>query len=121
MAKRESSAPRTYRLAAGAVRDEAGLSLIITMLVMVLVSAIGVAMTSVASTEMAISANGRHAVEAFYAADSGLEQIKVDLRGDSTWVGQIINVSTLQVRTPFPDSFTINGNSVMIRLRPASS
>jgi len=84
------------------------------MLVMLLVSAIGVAMTDAASTELAISVNGQHAAQAFYAADSGLEQIKVDLLEDSTWVAQILNVGTMTLRSPFPDSFTINGHAVTV-------
>jgi len=114
MAERQSSAAESRITAARPLRDEAGISLIITLLVMLIVSAIGVAMATSASTDMTISVNTQHGAQAFYAADSGLEQIKVDLATDASWVTQMLDIRKMGLWDPFPDAFTVNGNAVSV-------
>ena len=64
---------------------ERGVALVITLLVMVLLSAIGLAVTLISSTERQVAAAHRRAVETFYLADAMLARVVYDLAGIADW------------------------------------
>jgi len=67
------------------VRSERGAALLVTLLVMVLLAALGLAVTLISSTERQVAAAHRHAVETFYLADALLERVVHELAGVPDW------------------------------------
>ncbi len=67
------------RRAAGLVRDEQGVALIIALLATMLLTALAMALIMVTNTETKITANFRNSQEALYAADGGTERVVQDL------------------------------------------
>jgi Tfp pilus assembly protein PilV len=65
--------------------DERGVALIIALLAMVLLTALGLALTLVTMTEARIAASYRDGVEALYAADAVLERLVQDVGADPDW------------------------------------
>lgn len=61
------------------------MALIITLLVMVLLTALGLAVTLVSSTERQVAAAHRRAVETFYVADAMLARVVHELAGIADW------------------------------------
>jgi len=59
-------------------RDEKGMALVITLLVMFLMAIMGTTLFSISTTEMKISRNNRFSSEAFYAAERGNEYAQTD-------------------------------------------
>ena len=64
---------------------ERGVALVITLLVMVLLTALGLSLTLVTSTERRVAAAHRHAVETFYLADAALARVVADVAGIADW------------------------------------
>jgi len=95
-------------------REERGTALLITLLVMLLVFALGSALATSMLAEIASSANYRSRGAALWQADSGLERVAVDLLADPTWARNMVDFSTIPmvVTNPFPISSTINGTTV---------
>jgi hypothetical protein len=60
-------------------------ALLVTLLVMVLLTALGLAVTLVSSTERQVAAAHRRAVETFYLADATLARVVHDLAGIADW------------------------------------
>jgi len=75
--------PRARRLKP--VSDERGVALIVALLVMVLLSALGLSLTMVTSTEERIAASYRDGGEAFYAADAAFERVVQELTLVPDW------------------------------------
>ena len=67
------------------ISDEHGVALIVALLVMVLLSALGLSLTMVTSTEERIAASYRDGNEAFYAADAALERAVQELALVPDW------------------------------------
>jgi hypothetical protein len=66
-------------------RGERGVALIITLLSMMLLSALGLALTLTTSTEVRISSAHGRGVEAFYAADAAFDRALHDLSLAGDW------------------------------------
>lgn len=103
----EAPLPRTRR-------SEEGSAFVITLLVMAITLAMGLALVTSGVTELDISGNYRSRATAYYAADSGLEQTIVDLGATTTWIEQVIDTTTWTIRDPFPTSITIGGQTVSL-------
>ena len=95
-------------------RTERGSAFVITLLVMAITLAMGLALVTSGMTELDISGNYRNRATAYYAADSGLEQTVVDLGASTTWIEQVIDTTTWTIHDPFPTSITINGQTVTL-------
>jgi PilX N-terminal len=80
--------PVTERL-----RDEQGIALVIALLCMLLLTALGMALTMTTITEKRIAGNYRNGVETIYAADAGVERVMQDLLTVPDW-NKILDGST---------------------------
>ena len=60
--------------------NERGVALVVTLMAMLLLSAIGAALVVVTGADVQIAANAGAAVEAFFAADAALERTAAELR-----------------------------------------
>jgi len=80
--------PVTERL-----RDEQGIALVIALLCMLLLTALGMALTMTTITEKRIAGNYRTGVETIYAADAGVERVMQDLLTVPDW-NKILDGST---------------------------
>lgn len=65
--------------------DEQGIALVIALLCMLLLSALGMALTLTTMTERRISSNYRDGVETVYATDAGVERVIQDLLTVPDW------------------------------------
>ena len=65
--------------------DEQGIALIVALLCMLLLAALGMALTVTTTTERRISSNYRDGVETMYAADGGVERVMQDLLTVPDW------------------------------------
>src|SRR5262245_13839242 len=65
--------------------DEQGIALIVALLCMLLLTALGMALTVTTTTERRISSNYRDGVETIYAADGGVERVMQDLLTVPDW------------------------------------
>jgi hypothetical protein len=79
--------------------DERGIALIVTLMTMMLVTALGLGLIVTTMSETAISSNNKDSAEAFYAADAGIERVMQDLLLVPDW-NRILQGS---VRSPFID------------------
>ncbi len=66
-------------------RDERGIALIISLLAMLLMTALGMALMLNSQTEMLIGANYRDSVEGAYVADAGVERVMQDVLTIPDW------------------------------------
>ncbi len=67
------------------MKDDRGFALVIAVLAVALLSALGLALALVTSTEMLIAANYASAHELLYAAEAGLEIAEQELRRTPDW------------------------------------
>jgi hypothetical protein len=74
--------PRSARARFG---DEQGVALIVALLAMLLLTALGLALTMTTNTENKISANYRDGVETLYAADAAVERVMQDVLTVPDW------------------------------------
>jgi hypothetical protein len=74
------SRPVTERL-----RDEQGIALIVALLCMLLLTALGMALTMTTITEKRIATNYRDGVETIYAADAAVERVMQDMLTVPDW------------------------------------
>src|SRR5262245_42103146 len=65
--------------------DDKGIALIIVLLTMMLLSALGMALSLTMSTEMRIAATYRWTAETFYAAEAGVERSIQELSTEDDW------------------------------------
>ncbi len=108
------------RLPARLARDERGVALIIALMAMMLLTALGVALMMVTSTETQIAANFRDGQEALYAADAGVERVVQDLLMVPRWN----DILTGAVRSGFIDTTTtptLPGGGTTINLTNATA
>jgi hypothetical protein len=80
MHSREIASPVTRR-----VRDEQGVALIISLMALLLMSALGLALMMNTTTETKIAGNFREGHEAMYAADAAVERVMQDLLTVPDW------------------------------------
>ncbi len=107
---RVGRAPLSARL-----RDEQGVALIISLMTLLLMTALGLALVTTTMTETQISANYREGSEALYAADAGIERVMQDLLTVPDWntilagstTSAFIDGAASGART-LPDGTTIN-------------
>lgn len=113
--------PKVHRRSIGRLgRDERGVALIIALMATLLVTALGVALILVTSTETQIAANFRDAQEALYAADAGVERAVQDLLLVPRWN----DVLTGSVTSGFVDTTltpTLPGGATTINLTAATN
>ncbi|MGD8329392.1 MAG: pilus assembly PilX N-terminal domain-containing protein [Acidobacteriota bacterium] len=102
---------RTARLD---LADSTGATLLITLLVMLMVFALGATLASSMLTEITSSANYRTRGAALWQADAGLERVAMDLLADPQWAREMVDYSTLPMTVTnfFPMNSTINGMTV---------
>ncbi len=67
------------------VQDERGIALLLTLMATVLLTALGGALITLTTAETAIASNYRNAVEAFYAAEAGVEYVVQELGTMPSW------------------------------------
>lgn len=67
------------------LRDERGVALIIALMSVLLMTALGMALTMMTMTETRIASNYRESNEALYAADAGVERVMQDLLTVPNW------------------------------------
>ena len=72
------------------VNAEHGIALVVVLLSMILISALGLALTLLASTETRIAAHHRWGAETFFAADAAVERAILDLSGVGDWT-EVLN------------------------------
>jgi hypothetical protein len=65
--------------------DERGIALVVALMTMLLLTALGIALTLVTATETKISGNHRAGSEALYAADAAVERVMQDLLTVPDW------------------------------------
>jgi hypothetical protein len=65
--------------------DQRGIALVMTLLVMVLLSALGLSLTLVTSTEERVASSYRDGTETFYAADAMFERVVEELALVADW------------------------------------
>jgi hypothetical protein len=80
-------------------RDERGIALIVTLMTLMLITALGMGLMVTTMSETSISANNRDSAEAFYAADAGIERVMQDLLLVPDWN----NILQGAVQSPFID------------------
>jgi Tfp pilus assembly protein PilX len=88
--------------------DERGVALIISLLAMMLMTALGMALMLNSQTEMLIGGNYRDSVEGAYVADAGLERVMQDVLSIPDW-NQILTTADgvrANVTSGFIDSTT---------------
>lgn len=92
-----------------------GIGLIASILTILLISVVGAALLASTMADVSTSANYRSHNAAFYAADSGLEQTLFDYLAERTWIEEVVETSLpITIVDPFPDSVTINGQTVTL-------
>ncbi len=67
------------------ITNEKGTALVVSLLMLVIMTTIGITATSRTIVEGWLSANYRSATQAFYIAEAGLERTRNDLRNDTNW------------------------------------
>jgi len=87
---RHTSGPRPVSERLG---DEQGIALVIALLCMLLLTALGMALTMTTITEKRIAGNYRNGVETIYAADAAVERVMQDLLTVPDW-NKILDGST---------------------------
>ncbi|KPJ66229.1 MAG: hypothetical protein AMJ45_04150 [Syntrophobacter sp. DG_60] len=65
------------------LKNNNGAALIITMLIMIVLTVLGIAALMTSSIETKISRNQKSSIQAFYAAEAGIEHAKVTLKGSN--------------------------------------
>jgi len=109
-------------VSASTCRSEAGVALLITVLILFIVSLLGATIVSLGQVDLDLSGNYRASTTAFHLAESGLHSATADMRSDYTgdptdnWVIDWINRGSgvMSVKNPFPDptATTINGHGL---------
>ena len=77
--------PRTRPPLATRVRDDKGIALVISLMVMMLMTALGLALVMTTMTEAKIASNYRDGTEAMYAADAAVERVLQDILTVADW------------------------------------
>ena len=75
----------TRRSVSARLADEQGVALIIALLAMLLLTALGMALSVTTTTERMISSNYRDGVETMYAADAAVERVMQDVLTVPDW------------------------------------
>jgi hypothetical protein len=70
---------------ASRVRDDKGIALVISLMVMMLMTALGLALVMTTMTEGKIASNYRDGTEAMYAADAAVERVLQDILTVADW------------------------------------
>jgi hypothetical protein len=91
---------------------EDGIALIVALLATVVLSALGLSLMVMASTEAVIAGNYRDAVEAFHAADAGLERVIAELAMTPDWAAVL--GAPGGVRSAAPSSFSDGTSSAVL-------
>ena len=92
-------------------RDD-GIALIVALLATLVLSALGLSLMVMASTETLIAGNYRDAVEAFHAADAGLERVIAELAMTPDWAAVL--GAPGGVRSAAPSRFSDGTSSAVL-------
>jgi Tfp pilus assembly protein PilX len=101
------------------VTDERGVALVVALLAMVLVAALGVALSLVTSAEGRIAAHYGSGVEALHAADAAIELAVLDLERLSDWNTALEGMATASVIDGSPGLRTLPDGSTCRRPPPS--
>jgi len=95
-------------------RGEEGFGILAALLVMTVISVLGATLLTSGMADLGASDNYRSAKQAFYAADSGVQQALIDFVADNTWAPTMIDKTSLPLvpRVNFPAVVTINNHAV---------
>lgn len=93
--------------------DERGVALVVALLAMVLVAALGVALSLVTSAEGRIAAHYGSGVEALHAADAAIELAVLDLERLSDWNTALEGMATASVIDGSPGLRTLPDGSTL--------
>ena len=91
---------------------EDGIALIVALLATLVLSALGLSLMVMASTETVVAGNYRDAVEAFHAADAGLERVIAELAMTPDWAAVL--GAPGGVRSAAPSSFSDGTSSAVL-------
>jgi Tfp pilus assembly protein PilX len=97
---------------AGLAADERGIALIVSLMAMLLLTALGMSLMLTTTTETMITGNYRDGVEAMYAADAGIERTMQDLLTVPDW--NTVLASADGVTAGVTSSFMAPGLSVAL-------
>lgn len=91
--------PDTRPHSTGLARNERGVALIITLMTLMLLSALGLGLMVVTTSEGTLAVNNRDSSEALYAADAVVERVMQDLLLSTDWNGLLQGTT----QSPFLD------------------
>jgi hypothetical protein len=103
----------TGRTATSRIRDEQGVALVIALLSMLLLTALGMALTMTTNTEGRISTNYRDGVETMYGADAAVERVMQDVLTVPDWNNILNGIATSAFIDGIPGERTMaNGQKI---------
>jgi hypothetical protein len=104
---------QTGRTVTSRLGDEQGVALVIALLSMLLLTALGMALTMTTSTEGKIATNYRDGVETLYAADAAVERVMQDVLTVPDWNNILNGVATSAFIDGIPGERTLpNGQKI---------
>jgi Tfp pilus assembly protein PilX len=77
------------------LNNQSGVALVVSLLMIVILSLIGIASSSNSTFEIRLSGNKRGSTDAFYAADGGLQSVLPDIANFNTSSGYTTSLGTL--------------------------
>src|SRR5688500_12453912 len=94
------------------LQRERGSALLVSLMVMVGLSLLGLGFVAITETESAIAINERNSAQALFAAETGA-RVMVDFFQDSNWANERgllpRNLNAFKTRRTFPDDTSRNG------------
>jgi type IV pilus assembly PilX-like protein len=104
-----------------AAKSETGIALVIVLLAMMLIAALGMALSLTTSTETRIAASYAWSAETFYAADAAIERVVHDLASVADWTDALDGAAMSFSDGPpgprtMPDGTRVDLNAITDRL-----
>lgn len=103
------------------LRDERGVALIIALMSVLLMTALGMALTMMTMTETRIASNYRESNEALYAADAGVERVMQDLLTVPNWNNVLVGTARSAFIDGAPSGVRILPNGTELDLGQATN
>jgi len=101
------------------LRNKSGSALIVTLLMLIMLSFIGIASITTSVRDMDIAKNTTDRTDAFYVADAGLELAYATLKNNAKIIGNDTLLSLMSAYTTMPNgSFNISLQGVMVGTIP---
>lgn len=102
------------------IASDRGAALILALVAMVLLTALGVALTLITSTETRVAALFRDGTAAFHVADASLERVVAELAGVADW-NRVLDGSTVSSLVDGPPGSRVLPDNSPIDLRLATA